>query len=163
MSSAATADLIEIGRNIKRLLDRIPETRMNNIKYVVIENQISPIATRMKTIQGMLAQYFIMRGSPDIVIEFISSKNKLKGFISPTAMSAPITGRTANEQPTDKYKQNKKNAIQYCGMILSQNEKIQKDWGWTMMMPKKDDYADSFLQGYWYLQNKLPSFFTENN
>jgi len=35
----------------------------------------------MKTIQGMLAQYFIMRGQPNIVIEFVSSSNKLKDFV----------------------------------------------------------------------------------
>ena len=29
--------------------------------HVIIENQISPIANRMKTIQGMITQYFIMK------------------------------------------------------------------------------------------------------
>ena len=52
-----------------------------DITHVVIENQLSPIANRMKTIQGMLAQYFIMIDE-NIDIQFISSSNKLKQFES---------------------------------------------------------------------------------
>jgi hypothetical protein len=37
-----------------------------------------PIANRMKTLQGMIAQYFIMNNV--INIEFISACNKLKDF-----------------------------------------------------------------------------------
>ena len=50
-----------------------------NIDYVLIENQISTIATRMKTLQGMITQYFIMRDVENI--EFVSSTNKLKPFL----------------------------------------------------------------------------------
>ena len=46
------------------------------LDVVIIENQISTIASRMKTLQGMISQYFIMKGIPSI--EFISSINKLK-------------------------------------------------------------------------------------
>ena len=46
-------DLLSIGKNIKHKFDEI--TIMNDIDVVLIENQISPIANRMKTIQGMLA------------------------------------------------------------------------------------------------------------
>jgi hypothetical protein len=55
--NAGEADLILIGKRMKKLLDenQITET----ITHVVIENQISPIATRMKTVQGMLTQYYI--------------------------------------------------------------------------------------------------------
>jgi len=75
--SANDTDLICIGKNMKILLNQIQG--IENITHVLIENQISPIANRMKTIQGMLAQYFIMINS-DIKIHFISSINKLKGF-----------------------------------------------------------------------------------
>jgi hypothetical protein len=51
---------------------------LSSIDHIVIENQISPIANRMKTLQGMIAQYFIMRGKE--TISFISSANKLKLF-----------------------------------------------------------------------------------
>ena len=55
---ATTIDLITIGKNIKKEFDKID---LSKIDIVIIENQISPIASRMKTIQGMLAQYFIMK------------------------------------------------------------------------------------------------------
>ena len=51
---------------------------MSLLDHIIIENQISPIANRMKTLQGMIAQYFIMRGNAHIA--FISSANKLKLF-----------------------------------------------------------------------------------
>ena len=73
--SANDTDLIVIGKNMKILMNEIAGIR--DITHVVIENQISPIANRMKTIQGMLAQYFIMNNT-DIHIEFVSSVNKLK-------------------------------------------------------------------------------------
>lgn len=76
--SAGETDLVLIGRNMKELLDKIPNIHL--ITHVIIENQISPIANRMKTVQGMLAQYFIMVGNKDIAIEFVSSANKLKQF-----------------------------------------------------------------------------------
>jgi hypothetical protein len=69
--------LVEIGRNMADHLLAIPET-IQEIDTVLIENQISPIANKMKTIQGMLAQIYILHGVPNI--EFVSSSNKLKGF-----------------------------------------------------------------------------------
>jgi len=75
--TATETDLISIGKNMKEQLNN--SRHLEGITHVVIENQISPIANRMKTIQGMLAQYFIMTDS-DIEIEFVSSVHKLKQF-----------------------------------------------------------------------------------
>ena len=44
-------------------MNKLPD--IESITHVFIENQISPIANRMKTIQGMLAQYFIMKSNID--------------------------------------------------------------------------------------------------
>jgi hypothetical protein len=74
-TNASKTDLISIGYNIKYKFDQLFSDE-NVIDYVIIENQISPIANRMKTIQGMIAQYFIMNNTQHI--EFISSANKLK-------------------------------------------------------------------------------------
>ena len=153
--SAADTDLIGVGRNMKTALDKIPN--LDQITHVIIENQISPIATRMKTIQGMLAQYFIMRGSPKINIEFVSSSNKLKGLsvLAPTPAPAivPSEGSPVPSIQKNKYKQNKKDGIKYCSLFLSNNPSL-KEWEWTMKMTKKDDYADCFLQAVWYLKQQ---------
>jgi hypothetical protein len=148
--SASDVDLISIGRNMKDLLNNIPN--IENITHVIIENQISPIANRMKTIQGMLSQYFIMKCSQNIHIEFVSSSNKLKGF---------NTERQEEVDDKDKYKQHKKDSIVICSQFIEKNNHI-KHWISTMTSPKKDDLADSFLQGIWYLKNKNKISYTEN-
>lgn len=142
--SANEIDLISIGRNMTKILDKTPY--MDKITHVIIENQISPIANRMKTIQGMLSQYFIMKGSPNI--EFISSSNKLKGF-SIESKEKPDTEKTDKQN----YKKHKTDGIQVCSLFLEKNENLKK-WGHCLLNIKKDDYADSFLQGIWYLKNK---------
>lgn len=145
---ASEIDLIDIGRNMKRRLDEIPE--VNEVDWVVIENQISPIANRMKTIQGMLAQYFIMN-NPDTDISFISSSNKLKQF-----SFHKIEKREPNqtEEITNKnYKENKKNGVYYSLKLLEQNDNLN-EWIETLNTKKKDDLADSFLQGIWALRQK---------
>jgi len=50
-TSANDVSLIEIGKSIKRELNKI--TEMADVTHVLIENQISPIATSMKTIQDL--------------------------------------------------------------------------------------------------------------
>ena len=75
--SANEIDLIDVGRNMKTMLNQIP--KIQEVTHVLIENQISPIANRMKTIQGMLSQYFIMLNDK-IEIIFVSSSHKLNQF-----------------------------------------------------------------------------------
>ena len=142
--SAGDADLITIGKNLKKLLDEIEN--METVDIVLIENQISPIANRMKTIQGMLAQYFIMKNT-DVRIEFLSSANKLKNF-------APLENTLRTETEENTYKMNKKNGVEYCSRILNQNANFE-NWKYVLETKKKDDLADAFLQGIWFIQNKI--------
>ena len=64
-------NLITIGRNLKKKFDSL--LNGYNLDIVLIENQISPIANRMKTLQGMISQYFIMKDVKNIEF-YISSK-----------------------------------------------------------------------------------------
>lgn len=143
-NSAGDADLITIGKNLKKLLDEIEN--LETVDIVLIENQISPIANRMKTIQGMLAQYFIMKNT-DVRIEFLSSANKLKNF-------APLENTLRNETEEKSYKMNKKNGVEYCSQIMNQNANFE-NWKHVLETKKKDDLADAFLQGIWFIQNKI--------
>lgn len=128
-------DLIEVGRNIKYKLDPL----FDEIDIVIIENQISPIASRMKTIQGMIAQYFIMKND-NMRIEFISACNKLKAFLE--------------DNETTKYSQRKKLSIEKCKELL-ENDKMNNWFPFFQTHKKKDDLSDCFLQGIWYIKNKL--------
>ena len=163
--SAGEIDLITIGKNMKIILDNIK--LLDSIDSVIIENQISPIANRMKTIQGMLAQYFIMKNS-NIDIQFISSSNKLK-IGKPTTPSitsrineGEFLGETENTLQSStsqttcslNYKKNKQDGIFHCSQILEKNNCF-KEYKYVLQNKKKsDDLADCFLQGIWYLQNK---------
>ena len=144
--TANETDLISIGRNMTKLLDEMPEITDGTITHVILENQISTIANRMKTIQGMLAQYFIMRGRPDIVIEFVSSSNKLKDFVS---------------EKNTTYKQHKKDGIAICSRFL-ENNPGWASWTSVLQTTKRDDLADSFLQGIWYLKRGNIISYAEN-
>lgn len=160
--SANDTDLIMIGKNMKLLLNQV--NGIDDITHVIIENQISPIANRMKTIQGMLAQYFIMKNS-DIRIEFISSANKLRSFdpiekvdnklenVFIENNSHAITKET--REPKEKtqgsiYKKHKVDGVTKCSQLLDKNLEFKK-WKYVLETKKKDDLADCFLQGIWYI------------
>ena len=141
-------NLIELGRNMTKILDKSPG--LNDVTHIIIENQISTLANRMKTIQGMLAQYFIMKFGDKIHIEFVSSANKLKCF--------PKDKDTEN---VNNYKKHKTDAVYYTKEILSKNVLINsccpnegETWTDSLVSKKKDDLCDSFLQGVWYLKKK---------
>tara|TARA_Y100000816_G_C26098264_1_gene581549 strand:+ start:187 stop:990 length:804 start_codon:yes stop_codon:yes gene_type:complete len=128
--NANNIDLITIGRKINELLSKKYKKVFD---IVLIENQISPIANRMKTIQGMISQYFIMSDAKEI--EFVSSINKLKDF---------DIGKSSS------YSERKKKGISITKGLLKEDisKKIFDE------SKKKDDLADCFLQGLWYLKNK---------
>ena len=163
--TATDTDLIEIGKNMNKLLNQVLQNIQ--IEHVAIENQISPIANRMKTIQGMLAQYFIMKNE-NIHIEFVSSSNKLKQFAS-TQKKEPVANPSVLENTIEKkvvnkdYKKHKTDGVAYCSQILSKNPSFD---GWTSSLDtkKKDDLADCFLQGLWYLRSKniIKNIFAED-
>jgi hypothetical protein len=132
--SANAIDLIQLGIVLRDRLDK--EFNIDDIDQVIIENQISPIANRMKCLQGMISQYFIMRGKENI--SFISASNKLKPFIG-------------NCKTT--YTERKKLGVDISTGLLVDSS-CNSDWVHTINTHKKnDDLADSFLQGIWYLSN----------
>ena len=134
--NALNVDLITVGRNIQKKFDAIFDSILLEITHVIIENQISPIANRMKTIQCMVAQYFIMK-NPEIIIEFISSSNKLK----------MVDDDDDNGEKLD-YTNRKKKGIVVCFDLLK-NDIVMSEYLKTHK--KKDDLADAFLQGIWYI------------
>lgn len=132
--------LISIGKSMKQVFNEVLKNH-NDITHVLIENQISPIANRMKTIQGMLAQYFIMIYD-SIEIEFISSGNKLKMFSK--------KGLENNLTQGQIYKTHKKDGVFHTFNIIEKNPWITNLEA-LRNSKKQDDFADCFLQGLWYL------------
>lgn len=136
--SAASMDLITIGRNMHRRFDALPHLAAG-LDVVIIENQLGTLATRMKTLQGMITQYFIMRGVPDI--RFISATNKLKLF---------------SKEGEDKgdYADRKKRSMEITRALIA--EHAPEHIGLYDKHKKKDDLADCFLQGVWWLGTCRP-------
>jgi hypothetical protein len=136
--NASEVDLFNIGVNIKTKFNKLFENE-ETIDYVIIENQISPIATRMKTIQGMIVQYFIMSNLKVDHIEFISAANKLK--------DCDLKDKT-------NYSDRKKLGIAKCLGIITSDFRFNEHIDYFNTHKKKDDLSDSFLQGIWFLNNK---------
>jgi hypothetical protein len=165
--SANDMDLVSLGVALVQRFDIDFPAPATAFDQVIIENQISPIANRMKTLQGMLAQYFIMRGQPNI--KFVSSSNKLKEFTpveAPTAPEAPETvpaealstpkAPTAPKAPAAKstYSDRKKASVTITQTLLLADEDNSPLLSFFISHAKKDDLADCFLQGLWYLRRK---------
>jgi hypothetical protein len=135
---AADVDLFHIGMNIKTKFNKLFENE-GTIDYVIIENQISPIATRMKTIQGMIVQYFVMSNVTVNHIEFISAANKLKD---------------CDSKDKATYGDRKKLGISKCLGIITTNPQFSEHLEYFNKHKKRDDLSDSFLQGMWFINNK---------
>jgi len=140
---ASSHSLMTLGHSIMNCFDEWLDGII--IDKVLIENQISPIANRMKTIQGMITQYMIMRDIPQV--EYISALNKLK-----VAKYIPHLVQL----PQKTYTQRKKSGIKLTSILLFNKtissytinhnfiEHFQKH-------TKKDDLADALLQGIWWI------------
>jgi hypothetical protein len=163
--NACDIDMIILGKNLKTRFDSIfdeyidvesTNTNSGYIDAVIIENQIGPLAGRMKMLQGMIAQYFIMKNVKKI--EFISSTNKLKLF-----KTVKNDEKNINEITENTYKLRKQQGQNICRSLVAFYPSL-KSWNQEFDKHlKKDDLADCFLQGYYYMYsntvyNKMFSF-----
>ena len=135
-ASANDADLVSLGRAMASEFDTLFESIVFDV--ICIENQISPIANRMKTLQGMISQYFIMKECK--TIEFIASSNKLKPYIT---------------QNKTTYAERKKMGVDITRKHLEENKDISKWHTHFETHKKKDDLADCYLQGLYYIDYVL--------
>jgi hypothetical protein len=100
------------------------------VDTVLIENQL---AARMKPLQGMLIQYWTMKGAK---VQIVSPTNKLK-FLN--------MGDTT-------YAQRKKLGVEHTRRLLAEHKLAPAVFEASK---KKDDLADAFLQGVWYIREVL--------
>ena len=165
--NASNHSFMELGYALIRVLDNWIN---NSIHITLIENQISPIANRMKTLQGMVTQYMIMRHS--CKVEYISSSNKLKvqewiNHNDDCDDDSDNIKQILNKDKTKTYTQRKKLGIQLTKDILQNpfiiqlNTKYKLDLSCSSLLPyfgkhkKQDDLADAFLQGLWWIGMKM--------
>ncbi len=120
-------------------------TDLQNVDYIGIEYQPKHAREKMKMLASAIHDYFILRCLIDKKnhqlknIKSIDAKNKLTMYEGP-----PLSCHLKIQ-----YDRNKWYAKEYCKWLLKKHKKI--DWlNYFNKFPKKDDLADSFLQGLWY-------------
>ena len=133
-SCLSDISLIKLGVKVKEKYDKI--FKDYTIDKIVIENQISPIAGRMKALQAMITQYFIDCSITDI--HYISSANKLKDY---------------DDQEIKTYNKRKKMSIDVVNKILEEENEDWKDI--FKKSKKKDDMADTLLQVIHFIKNNI--------
>jgi len=126
--------LIKYGSNLRDKFNIL--LKDIDIDILLIENQIGPLALRMKTLQGMIMQHFIERNCKNIIE--ISPYNKLKKYIS-------------NKKTT--YTERKKLSIIETRKYITDEIYLNKWIDIFEKHSKKDDLADAFLQGIYYLES----------
>lgn len=147
-------DIVELGKNLKSHFDSIFKEYIDKIDAIIIENQIGNLAGRMNVLQGMISQYFIMK---DLTrIEFISATNKLKLFkgIIQNQNQNHIELENVIETEKKLYKMRKDAGKKVCRSLLLFYRHLSiwiKDYD---KHKKRDDLADCFLQGYYYMHLK---------
>ena len=125
-------NMVSYGINLKKLFNKTFENV--KIDLVIIENQIGPLALRMKTLQGMVMQHFIENDVINVVP--VNSNNKLKDFLG-------------NKKTT--YDERKKESVVITRKLIENTNWIPH----FEKHKKKDDLADCFLQAKWYISHKL--------
>lgn len=139
----------KLGISLTNKLDAfVKEIKLFDLVDEVIMELQPSFNPKMKSISNMLYQYFIMRGMIDCKllksIKFVRAKNKLKVYDGP-----PIECNLKT-----KYSKTKKLGISYCRYFINNNLN-QQFIEFFDSNKKKDDLADSFLQGAWYLNSTL--------
>ena len=128
---ASSIELTQLARVLQTKLD--DDVDLGAVDEIIIENQISPIAGRMKCMQAMLAQYFAMKTTSPV--RFVSASIKLRD----------VAGQKAT------YAQRKKLGIQAAAKYLENTGSSHAQMFESHQ--KQDDLADSLLQALGYMSD----------
>ena len=115
-----------------------------DITSVIVENQPSLKNPTMKSIQMIVYSYFLINGicnkeSSITVLEMINARNKLKVY----------KGEPIECKYKETYKRNKFLAVKYTEkMIIDEDNNFIEQYS---LSKKKDDLADSYLQGIYFI------------
>lgn len=133
------------------------KTNLLTADHVVIENQPSFKNPRMKSIASTIYDYYLIRGIIDkkisnskiTQVKFMSPSNKLK-LASEGDTKQLIKAKKTDD--TTAYKLTKSLGIKYCLDLINHLPDWIKHFN---SFKKRDDLADSFLQGAYFYSNVL--------
>ena len=117
-----------------------------NVNTVIIENQPCLMNPMIKTIQVLIYSYFTIKGilnenSSINDVHMVNARNKLSFYNGPTIETFS----------KNKYTQRKKESIEICKYLIKEDT-INSPY--FLSHRKKDDLADAYLQGVWYINKK---------
>jgi len=127
-----------------------------NVNYIVIENQPAFKNPKMKSVASTLYDYYLIRGIIDkeinksniIQVKFQAPSNKLK-LINNNDLEEL---NAIKNDKTKLYKLTKNLSIKYCLEII---QHLPLMVNYFTNYKKKDDLADSFLQGIYFWKRNL--------
>lgn len=147
----ASIESIDVLR--KKLVEELDKKKhFLNCNIVLIENQPTLKNPKMKAISSTIYDYFLIRGIIDkiinnsniVMVKYISPSNKLK--IADEGDTKKLVKLKGDETKT--YKMTKSLGIKYCLKLIEGMDEWIKVFN---SYKKKDDMADSFLQGMYYI------------
>ena len=128
ISSASSGSCLDLAPDIIRSLDR-RSSSWKGADLVCVENQMD---RRMFGVQAMIQMYFACRG---FRVQGVSATHKLSNIVTVDDSTASYKGRKAT-------------GITHARELVPQANRAHFE-----THPKKDDLADSFLQGLWVLEH----------
>ena len=149
-------NLDELRLKLIRTLDDKP--LLMTATQVLIENQPTLKNPRMKAISSTIYDFYLIRGIVDkditksniTLVKYMCPSNKLK--LANDGDSQKLVKLKGNEAKT--YKLTKALGIKYCVELISLEQETKEKWlDHFNSYKKKDDMADSFLQGIYYVYN----------
>lgn len=153
MKSSTSLNFDDVKYNLMMELEKRKNLLLAD--YVVIENQPSFKNPRMKSIASTIYDYYLIRGviDRDITksnikfVKFMSPSNKLKLANEGDTKELVL----AKKEDGNAYKLTKSLGIKYCSELINH---LPEKLTFFNSFKKKDDLADSFLQGaYFYTRN----------
>ncbi len=155
LKSSTTLNFDDVKYSLMMELEK--RNRLLEADYVVIENQPSFKNPRMKSIASTLYDYYLIRGIIDkpitkskiTQVKFMSPSNKLK-LASEGDTKQLVKAKSTDD--TKAYKLTKSLGIKYCLDLIAHLPDWIKHFN---LFKKRDDLADSFLQGAYFYTNVL--------
>ena len=146
---------------LDNIIGYLKEKEINEINYVLIENQPSNLNGMMKTIQYIIYCYFSLLKYWDKIIENVvlinaSLKTKTHEYKPDIQIKMDDeTQKTKNSKGfrRDKYKMNKQTSIEICKNYIKDNEELCEIFDNNK---KKDDLCDACLQAVAYIRHNDP-------
>ena len=143
---------------LKLVLELDKRKHLLEANVVVIENQPSFKNPRMKSISGIIYDYFMIRGMVDKAItkstiekvKFMSPSNKIK--LATDGETQQIVKLKADSESSKAYKLTKSLAVKYTQEMVNHLPFWLNDFN---SHKKKDDLADAFLQGAYYFEMNI--------